>query len=182
VCRKPDDDAAFREWLGEAGARVRMRGLASGLLPQQGHRARWPRGDGELSRFMQGLQTAQVRRSHRHAHASGPVWPGRVNALPIQPDEHLVTGLRSIERTPLGAGLMGRAEDWLGASARERGAGAAWLGPSPGPGPQDWLGWVHAPMTDAEGEAGREQKSRMSPFRSSPSVPEIDNGVTCRFT
>jgi hypothetical protein len=71
VCRKPDDDAAFRERLGEAGARVR---------------------------------------------------------------------------------LVGRAEDWLGASARERGAGAA------------WLGWVHAPMTDAEGEAVREQKSRMSPF------------------
>jgi putative transposase len=57
-----------------------MRGLASGLLPQQGHRAHWPGGNGELSRFMQWPLTAQVRRSHRHDHASGPVWPGRVNA------------------------------------------------------------------------------------------------------
>jgi putative transposase len=89
-------------------------------MPNRFHLALWPRGNGDLSRFMQWLLTTHVRRYHRHYQSSGHVWQGRFKAFPIQQDEHLLTVLRYIERNPLRAGLVARAEDWLWASLRER--------------------------------------------------------------
>ncbi|MDF0676138.1 MAG: transposase [Nitrospira sp.] len=77
VFRKAEDYAAFRDLLAEAVDRVRMRVLAYCLMPNHFHLVLWPRGDGDLSRFMQWLLTAQVRRYHRHYHLSGHVWQGR---------------------------------------------------------------------------------------------------------
>jgi putative transposase len=132
VFRKPEDDAAFRELLQQAADRVRMRVLAYCLMPNHFHLALWPRGDGDLSRFMQ--------------------W--------------LLTVLRYIERNPLRARLVAQAEDWLWSSARERGPQGTWLQPVPVAGPNDWLGWVNAPMTDAELEALRRSVNRGPPFGS----------------
>jgi putative transposase len=164
VFRKPEDYAAFRDLLGEAADRVRMRVLAYCLMPNHFHLALWPRQDGDLSRFMQWLLTAQVRRYHRHYQSSGHVWQGRFKAFPIQQDEHLLTVVRYIERNPLRAGLVARAEDWLWSSLREREGKASWLQPVPVPGPKDWLGWVNAPVTDAEVEALRYCVNRGTPF------------------
>jgi putative transposase len=61
-----------------------------------------------------------VRRYHGHYQSSGHVWQGRFKAFPIQQDEHLLTVLRYIERNPLRAGLVARAEDWLWSSLREQ--------------------------------------------------------------
>ncbi len=166
VFRKPEDYAAFRDLLQEATARVRMRVLAYCLMPNHFHLALWLRGDGDLSRFMQWLLTAHVRRYHRHYQSNGHVWQGRFKAFPIQQDEHLLTVLRYIERNPLRAGLVARAEDWLWASLRERAGQEAWLHPSPVRGPADWVGWVNAPMTDAEVEALRRSVNRGTPYRS----------------
>lgn len=164
VFRKPEDYAAFRELLRAATARMRMQVLAYCLMPNHFHLALWPRQDGDLSRFMQWLLTAHVRRSHHHYQSSGHVWQGRFKAFPIQQDEHLLTVLRYIERNALRAGLVARAEDWLWASLRERGAKQAWLHPAPVAGPKDWAGWVNAPMTDAEVETLRHSVNRGTPF------------------
>ena len=61
---------------------------------------------------MQWLLTSHVRRYHRHYHGSGHVWQGRFKAFPIEQDEHLLTVLRYVERNPLRANLVERAEDW----------------------------------------------------------------------
>ncbi|MGA9925826.1 MAG: transposase, partial [Isosphaeraceae bacterium] len=66
--------------------------------------------DGDLSRWMHWLLTAHVRRYQRHYHATGHVWQGRFKAFPIQDDDHLLVVLRYVERNPLHAGLVGRAE------------------------------------------------------------------------
>ena len=42
----------------------------------------------------------------------GHIWQERFKAFPIEQDEHLLTVLRNIERNPLRAGLLNRAEDW----------------------------------------------------------------------
>lgn len=164
VFHKPADYVAFLDLLRAGAARVRMRLLAYCLMPNHFHLALWPRGEGDLSRFLQWLLTAHVRRYHRHYHSSGHVWQGRFKAFPIQPDEHLLTVLRYIERNPLRAGLVARAEDWLWSSLRERGQTQALLHPSPVAGPADWPGWVNAPMTDAEVEALRHSVNRGTPF------------------
>ena len=70
------------------------------------------RSAGSCRRLPIGL-TAHVRRYHGHYRSSGHVLQGRFKAFPIQHDDHLLTVLRYIERNPLHAGLVARAEDWL---------------------------------------------------------------------
>jgi putative transposase len=58
--------------------------------------------------------TTHVRRYLRRYRSSGRVWHGRFKAFPAQEDEHLLVVLRYIERNPLRAGLVERAEAWPG--------------------------------------------------------------------
>ena len=104
--------------MAEAAVRRPMRLLAYCLMPNHFHLALWPRQDGDLSRWMHWLMTAHVRRYLRHYRSSGHVWQGRFKAFPIQEDEHLLTVLRYIERNPLRAGLVERAEAWPWSSLR----------------------------------------------------------------
>lgn len=164
VFHQPSDYGAFRTLLQEASTQVPMRVLAYCLMPNHFHLAVWPRGDGDLSRWMQWLLTAHVRRYHRHYHSSGHVWEGRFKAFPIQQDDHLLTVLRYIERNPLRAGLVARAEDWLWSSAREWKATASWLDRGPVPKPEPWARWVNTPMTDTEVEALRHSVNRGRPY------------------
>ena len=164
IFRKPEDYAAFLTLLRATTGRVSVRVLAYCLMPNHFHVALWPRGDGDLSRFLQWLLTAHVRRYHQHYKSSGHVWQGRFKAFPIQQDGHLLTVLRYVERNPLRAGMVARAEDWLWSSLQERGKEGGWLHPSPVSGPQDWQAWVNAPMTDAEVEAIRRSVNRGAPY------------------
>ena len=70
--------------------------IAWTLMPNHFHLVLWPRGDGDLSRWMQWLLTAHVRRYHRHYGGSGHVWQGRFKAFPIQLDEHLLAVLSQL--------------------------------------------------------------------------------------
>ena len=118
---KREDYAAFLTLLRDATDRVPVRVLAYCLMPTHFHLALWPRRDGDLSRFLHWLLTAHVRRYHQHYQSSGHVWQGRFKAFPIQQDDHLLTVLRYIERNPVRAGLVTRAEEWQWSSLRERG-------------------------------------------------------------
>jgi len=164
VFHKPEDYAEFCRLLQEAAERMRV--LAYCLMPNHFHLVLWPRHDGDLSRFMQWLLTAHVRRYHRHYRSGGHVWQGRFKAFPIQQDDHLLTVLRYIERNPLRAGLVARAEDWLWSSLRGRGAaeGGVPMDASPVPLPPPWARWVNEPMTDAEVESLRRSVNRGMPF------------------
>jgi REP element-mobilizing transposase RayT len=70
---KDGDDQAFLTALGQACAEVAMRVLGYCLLPNHFHSVVWPRGDGDLSRWLPWLRNAHVRRYHRHYHSSGPL-------------------------------------------------------------------------------------------------------------
>jgi putative transposase len=164
VFRKPGDYTAFLSLLRLATERIPMRILAYCLMGNHFHLVLWPRHDGDLSAFLQWLLTAHVRRYHGHYHSSGHVWQGRFKAFPIQQDAHLLTVLRYIERNPLRAGVVARAEDWLWSSVRERGGAATLLTRCPVPGPTDWARWVNAPMTEAEIQAVRHSVNRGTPF------------------
>lgn len=63
---------------------------------------------------MQWLLTAHVRRFHRARgrNLSGHVWQGRFRVFPIQSDDQLFAVMRSVERNPVRAGLVRRAEHW----------------------------------------------------------------------
>ncbi len=118
VFQKPDGSDAFLDLMAESSVRTPMRILAYCLMPNHFHLALWPREDGDVSRWMHWLMTTHVRRHLGRYRSSGHVWQGRFKAFPIQEDEHLLAVLRYIERNPLPAGLVGRAEEWPWSSLR----------------------------------------------------------------
>jgi putative transposase len=116
-----------------------------------------------------------VHRYHQHYKTSGHVWQGRFKAFPIEQDDHLLTVLRYIERNPLRAGLVERAEDWrwssLSRSKMDQDGRALHLLPVTTP--ADWIGWVNQPQTDAELEGLRHSVNWGTPYGSADWVQYI---------
>jgi putative transposase len=169
VFHKPADYHAFVEIMAEASVRIPMRILAYCLMPNHFHLALWPRDDGDLSRWMHWLLTTHVRRYPRHYHSSGHIWQGRFKAFPIEGDEHLLTVLRYIERNPLRARLVDRADAWpwsslQAASGPER--ATVRLDPGTVPRGSQWVDGVNESSTEREVERLRECIRRDRPFGS----------------
>jgi putative transposase len=130
-------------------------------MPNHFHLAAWPRGDGDLSRWMHWLLTTHVRRYRRHYRSSGQIWQGRFQAFPIQEDDHLRAVLRSIERNPLRAALVARAEHWP-RSSLSRPSPALDVGPAPRG--EGWIDAVNAVMTEGGCAAIRDSIRRGRPL------------------
>jgi putative transposase len=72
--------------------------------------------------------------------------------------------LRYIERNPVRAGLVERAQDWRWSSATPAWVGMPMLDTGPVPRPPEWLEHVNTPQTEAEVEALRECTRRRRPY------------------
>lgn len=168
VFHKDGDFAAFVKLIALANQRLPMRVLAYCLLNNHFHLVLWPRGDGDLSRWMQWLLTSHVHRYHRHYGSSGHVWQGRFNAFPVQTDGHLLALLRYVERNPLRANLVARAEHWRWSSLAWRPSCARpeMLADWPIDCPADWVARVNRPQSKAEEDALRRAIERGTPFGS----------------
>ena len=88
-----------------------------------------------------------------------------MNAFPVQDDEHLATVLRDVERNPLRAEPVARAEDWRWSSLPDQLAGDSrlWRG-EPVPRDLDWLNRVNAPLSEGELQRLRQSIARERPF------------------
>jgi len=170
VFHKEADYAAFLRLFDEAQERCSMRLLAFCLMPNHFHLVLWPQGDGDVSRWMQWIQTTHVRRYHEHYHTTGHVWQGRFKAFPIQEDDHLLTVLRYVERNPFRAGLVPGVADWPWSSLRLHAQPdrPAWYSDGPVRRGRGWLAHVAAPQTDAELVALRRSVERGVPYGSAP--------------
>src|SRR5438046_53401 len=155
VFHKDGDFAAFVDLMAEANERLPLRILGYVLMPNHFHLVLWPRHDRDLSRWMQWLLTSHVRRYHRHYHGSGHVWQGRFKAFPIQQDGHLWAVIRYVERNPLRANMVPRAQQWAWSSLSWRGAGKQARRPEllsdwPVTCPRNWLAHVNAVQSEGE--------------------------------
>lgn len=168
VFHKPEDYDAFVGLFAPACERLQMRILGWCLMPNHFHLVLRPYDDGDLGRWMQWLMTSHVRRYHRHYHGDGHVWQGRFKAFPIQADEHLTTVLRYVERNPLRAALVERAEQWRWSSLalRAQRPVPAILSPSPVQLPRNWTATVNRPQTEQEVAALRRSIARGAPLGS----------------
>jgi putative transposase len=166
VFHKDEDFEAFIRLFEPARERLPMRLVGWCLMPNHFHLVLWPQGDRDLGRWMQWLLTSHVRRYHRHYGGSGHVWQGRFKAFPIQRDDHFLAVLRYVERNPLRARLVERAEDWRWSSLRLQTADAdcPWLAPSPVALPRDWRAMVNRVQSEAELAAIRRSIARGTPF------------------
>ena len=158
--------------LEEAVERYQMRLLSCAVIParRDWHLVVWPRKDGELSRFVGWLALTHTQRWHAHRHSvgEGHLYQGRFKSFLVQSDERLYTVCRYVERNPLRAGLVRKAENWRWSSLRrylfgnseERALLADW----PEPRPRNWRAYVNGVETEAELAALRRSIARGGPF------------------
>ena len=149
------DYAAFVRVLARTVDATNMRVCAFCLMPNHWHLVLWPKRDGELARFMQKLTITHVRRwvEHRHRVGYGGVYQGRYKSFPLQDDAHFTTVVRYVERNPLRANLVGRAQAWRWSSLGQKASEKTPLIPLarwPVRRREDWIEWVNTPQTSAE--------------------------------
>jgi putative transposase len=168
VFHKDGDYGAFLKLMKQASERIPMRLLSYCLLPNHFHLVLWPENDGDLSKWMQWLTTAHVRRYHRHYDSSGHVWQGRFKSFPIQSDNHLLTVMRYVERNPVRAVSIPvrKAQNWMWSSigTPPNGTLIPIVAAGPVPRRKDWLDWVNRPLNETERDALRMCIARGQPF------------------
>ena len=160
----PGDYGAFIGVVKEALLIVPMRILGYCFMPNHWHFVLWPELDDQLSAFMHQLTTTHVRRwqkAHRRE-GEGHVYQGPFKSFPVESDEHLYTVCRYVERNPVRAGLVERAEDWPWSSAWARlypdDPGGLPLCGWPIPQPADWLDRVSQALSGAETKPGSRRR------------------------
>jgi putative transposase len=167
-----DDYRRFEQVLDAARARAGMRLLAYCLMPNHWHLVLWPEADGTLSRFMTWLTLTHTQRWHarRSSAGSGHLYQGRYKSFLVQTDEHLLTVCRYVERNPLRARLVRRAEAWRWGSLwrREHGRGLELLADWPVARPADWRRFVNRAEPAADLDALRASSQRGRPFGALP--------------
>jgi putative transposase len=171
------DYVAFARVLREATERVPMRVLCYALMPNHWHLVLWPLGDRDLAEFMAWMTATHVRRWHRARGSvgSGTLYQGRYKAIAVKDDDHFLTVCRYVERNPVRAGLVSRAEDWPWSTA----SGTVWrTGPPlhawPVARPDDWSARL------AEAEAAHALEAVRRAIRTSrPWGPDEWTRLTC---
>ena len=112
------DYSAFEAILFELVHDTGMRLLSYCIMPNHWHLVLWPKNISEMSDFMRRLTATHALRWHafHKTGGTGPVYQGRYKAIPVQQDSHFFHLCRYVERNPLRAGLVLRAEDWTWSS------------------------------------------------------------------
>jgi putative transposase len=169
---KDADFEAFEQVVVEAQERLPLRILGYTLMSNHWHFVVWPRRGQhqQVSDFFRWLTVTHSQRWHAHHGTAGMghVYQGRFKSFPIAEDEHLLTVLRYVERNPLRAGLVARAEEWRFGSLYVRTQGTVdqkqLLTDSPIPLARSWVDQVNRPQTEAELAALRSSVVRGRPF------------------
>jgi len=145
-----------------------MRLLCYWIMPNHWHLVLGPRGDEDLSEYMRWLTVTHAKRWHAHYHSSGSgaLYQGRFKSFPIQEDGQFLTVCRYVERNPLRANLVARAEEWRWCSLwhRLQGSNVVSLDAWPVRPGKDWGAQVNRAETEAELKAVRRSVVRGTPF------------------
>jgi putative transposase len=168
--KKDDDFLAFEDVMALAHERVPIRVLDWAIMSNHWHMVLWPKRDGELTQFLRWLTLTHTQR-WKHAHAAvghGHLYQGRFKSFPVQTDAHLLSVLRYVERNPVRAKIVARAEDYRWGSAHVRQSRGHELYPllSPWPvaRPSRWLATVNTPQSPEEEAMALQSIRRSSPM------------------
>ena len=164
------DFEAFLRVVVEADQCHPIRILSYCVMSNHWHFVVWPEKDRQLTAFFRWLSHTHAMRwrvSHRTV-GYGPLYQGRFKSFPVQGDDHLLTVLRYVERNPLAAGLVPRAEQWHWGSLWARMHGddptQPLLSPWPVECPADWIDRVNAPLSAKELDRVRVSLERGRPY------------------
>lgn len=150
----PDEYDAFVRLLKRAVDERPIRLLGFCAMRTHFHLLVWPENDQQLPRFMHWLTATHALRwrDATDTIGEGAVYQGRYKAVPVQTDDHFLRVARYVERNPLRAGLVERAQDWRWSSLWHRDISRDWfpLAEWPVERPTDWVDYVNQPQTTGE--------------------------------
>lgn len=169
---KEQDYILFESILMEAKEKFDMRILAFCLMPNHFHLVLQPKKDNDLQKFMQWITLTHTQRWHTQNNTvgTGHLYQGRYKSFLIEKDEHLLTVIRYVERNPLRAKLVKKAENWNFSSFAIRISRnpnrlkllAEW----PILEPRNYISFVNTFMTEDEENDIRRSVNRGNPFGS----------------
>jgi putative transposase len=146
----------FEQILTEGQERYAMRILAYCIMPNHWHLVVYPKKDGDMSSFMGWITNTHTRRWHT-AHksiGSGHLYQGRYKSFPVETDTYLLQLIRYVERNPLRARLVKKAENWKWSSLWRREYGSQeqkkLLSKLPIDIPNDYHTFINEPQTASE--------------------------------
>jgi putative transposase len=146
----------FETVLNEAKERTNMRILAYCIMPNHWHFVLYPKANGDLQAFIGWLTMTHTRRWHvaRGSIGSGHLYQGRYKSFLVETNEYFLQLCRYVERNPLRAKLVKKAEEWQWSSIWRREKGNMQdkdlLAPWPEDMPKDYLGYVNMREPDEE--------------------------------
>jgi len=164
------DFEAFERTIAKTLETRPMRIVAYMLMSNHWHLVLWPKREGHMAAFMQKLTITHVRnwQEHRRRVGYGHLYQGRYKSFPVETDEHFYQLVRYVERNPLRAKLVRRAENWRWGGLWRRTKGSAdeqaILSDWPIARPASWTRYVNQPQNEAELKAIRQSVTRGQPL------------------
>lgn len=173
IFRGKADYELFEKVLEEAkGVVDTVRILSYCVMPNHWHMVLYPARDGDLSKFVNWLTLTHTQRYHaQHGTIGhGHLYQGRYKSFLCEEDHHYISLVRYVERNPLRAHLVKRAEDWRWGSAWRRLNGTQeqkkLLSEWPVPMPRGYSALLNQPQSEKEVEALRRRITRGNPYGS----------------
>ena len=116
------DYKLFEDVLEEAKEKFDMRILSYCIMPNHWHLSLYPKKDGDIQLFMRWLSMTHTQRWHSQhkTTGSGHLYQGRYKSFLVEEDKYLIQVLKYIERNPLRAELVNKAQDWKWSSLWRR--------------------------------------------------------------
>ena len=114
IFHKDEDFEAFLRVLGEGLERYPVELFSFTLMPNHWHMLLRPSQDGLMGRMLRWVTATHTQRYHAHYQTTGEghLYQSRYKSFPVADDDHFLVVCRYIERNPLRARLVARAEDW----------------------------------------------------------------------
>jgi putative transposase len=166
---KEEDYLLFESILEEAKEKYYMRILAYCLMPNHFHLVLHSKKDGDIQKFMQWVTLTHTQRWHiqNGTVGSGHLYQGRYKSFIIEKDKHLLSVIRYVERNPLRAKLVKKAENWKFSSlSKYLSQKTKLLSTWPIDKPENYLSFVNIPLNEKEEYNIRYSVNRGKPYGS----------------
>ena len=164
------DYQLFETVLAEAKELSSMRILAYCVMPNHWHLVLQPREDGDLQVFMRWLTMTHTQRFHaaRKTAGAGHLYQGRYKSFLVETSPYFLQLCRYVERNPLRARMVRKAEQWRWSSLWRREKGSEQqkklLSPWPEDMPEGYLDYVNMREPGEELKEIRYSVNRGKPY------------------
>ncbi len=118
IFRQPEDFEHFRNLLLHYKSEFNIKFYHWVIMSNHYHFSVWLEEPEKLPRIIAGLQRAYTHYFNRRQEVKGYLWQGRYKSQPLEREKYLVACGRYIERNPVRARIVNRAQEYRYSSAR----------------------------------------------------------------